>query len=163
MTSKSYGSTEMIIRGLPGWLAWFAGGWGDPLPQGKYWRPASAVAGFDIRLSRVYLVQRTQREAAGLPPLSPYLRAARIGRGPVRWWPRQVRPRLYYVDPDEWRLGTVWLRGGCRIFERGGGSNLGLHVKKGKVQLRVQCSLDKLVMINTELSPVFLACILAER
>ena len=26
MTGKSYGPTEMIIRGLPGWLAWFAGG-----------------------------------------------------------------------------------------------------------------------------------------
>ena len=25
MTGKSYGPTEMIIRGLPGWLAWFAG------------------------------------------------------------------------------------------------------------------------------------------
>ena len=36
MTGKSYGPTEMIIMGLPGaWLAWFAGGWGDPIPPGK--------------------------------------------------------------------------------------------------------------------------------
>ena len=42
------GPTEMIsmIRGLPGWLALFAGGWGEPLPPGKYWRPASVVSGF---------------------------------------------------------------------------------------------------------------------
>ena len=45
MTGKSYAPTEMIIRGLPGWLA---GGWGNPIPPGKYWRPAFAAAGFDI-------------------------------------------------------------------------------------------------------------------
>ena len=64
MTGKSYAPTEMVIRGLPGWLAWFAGGWGDPIPPGKYWRPASAAAGFDI-----------------YTPQGPAWEASRVGQG----------------------------------------------------------------------------------
>ena len=33
MTGKSFGPMEMIIRGLPGWLAWFAGGQPPPARQ----------------------------------------------------------------------------------------------------------------------------------
>ena len=54
MTGKSYGPTEMIIRGLPGaWLAWFAGGWGDPIPPGKQgllpWVLVAGIRGRQIR------------------------------------------------------------------------------------------------------------------
>ena len=60
-----------------------------------------------VRLDRVYLVYNglnggeaggggSASEAAGLPRLSPYLRAARIGGGPVRWWP-SVRLGITYV------------------------------------------------------------------
>ena len=49
ITGKSYGPTEMVIRGLPGWLA-------DPLPPGKYWRPASAAAGFNIHSAWQYVL-----------------------------------------------------------------------------------------------------------
>ena len=59
----SYGPTEMLYIGAsPGGL------------------PASEA-------SPSRHAEREPRAAAGLPPLSPYLRAARIGRGPVRYTP----------------------------------------------------------------------------
>ena len=45
MTGKSYGPTEMIIRGLPGWLAWFAGGQPHPARQ----KLAAGIRGGRIR------------------------------------------------------------------------------------------------------------------
>ena len=37
-----------IIRASPGGLPGLPAGEGTPLPPGKYWRPASAAAGFDL-------------------------------------------------------------------------------------------------------------------
>ena len=65
MTGKSYGPTEMIIRGLPGWLAWFAGGWGNPIPPGKYKRPASAAVARVRPVSCQHSESETSRQLHG--------------------------------------------------------------------------------------------------
>ena len=94
MTGKSYAPTEMIIRGLPGWLAWFAGGWGDPIPPGKYWRPASAAAGFDI-----YTPQGPAWEASRVGQGASWPVGCRLTRKPFLalslWTPHTHTPRLH--------------------------------------------------------------------